>query len=489
MAGDVVFLHPSVTLRRLLDEAQRAQGPITEYPIAPMGLFSMSAYLEDNGFNSEIVNVALWKILNPEKYVSELIESLDAKIFGIDLHWFTHSYGAIELARAVKREHRDAKVVLGGYTSSYFYEEIMKRYKFIDGIALGLAERSMVEYARKVVRGEECELHGFVVREDGKITVKPVETYEESLDEYDFTRVHKMRNWREYLRCFPGGYNPCRKPSFWVPLARGCMRNCAYCGGGVEGFRAAHMGRRLTVRSAGRVAEDIDILAKKYGVKIVNFSHDPEAFGTKYYIELFSQIRERDVNVSAYWDSFGIPGREFIEEALKTFENIIVGISLESVLDEVRFALGRRYTIEDFRRAGEYLRDKRIGIDIYWTVGMPGETEKTALKMIEVSAELMREFKNAYVVPPFPYTIDPNAPMALHPERYGVKKIFKTFKDYYRATSSIKWVDWIGHETKTMSRKQIARTTEKVYNAIVEMYSAGLFQENLKHRYLLEYEC
>ena len=80
MAGDVIFLHPPVTLRRLLDEARRAQGPITEYPIAPMGLFSMSAYLEDNGFDSEIVNVALWKILNPEKYVSELIESLDAII-------------------------------------------------------------------------------------------------------------------------------------------------------------------------------------------------------------------------------------------------------------------------------------------------------------------------------------------------------------------------------------------------------------------------
>lgn len=484
---DVTFLHPPVTLRRLVDEARRARGKTAEYPIAPMGLFSMAAELEDAGFDVEIVNVALWKILNPESRVQELLESTEAAIFGIDLHWFTHSYGAIQLARALKRMYPNSRVILGGYTASFFSEEIMREFKFVDGVAIGLADESVVEYAKYVIRGEG-EPYSFIVREGGRVFSKPVKYLEGSIDKYDFTRVHKMREWREYLRCGPGGYSPSRKPSFWIPIARGCMYNCSYCGGGVEGFRAARMGRGLMVRSPERVAEDVETLTRKYGVRIVNFSHDPEAFGSAYYTKLFSELRERGIRVSAYWDSFRIPGREFISEALRAFENIILGISLESVVDEVRFRIGRMYTIEDLRRAKDYLSDERIGLDIYWCIGMPGETEETAMKIVEVSADLMREFRNAYVVPPFPYTMDPNAPMALHPEEYGVKKVYKTFKDYYRATSSLKWVDWVAHETETMSRKLIARTTERVYSALVDMYRAGLFRENLEHRYFLEHE-
>ncbi|MEM0077249.1 MAG: hypothetical protein QXY91_06600 [Thermoproteota archaeon] len=93
-----------------------------------------------------------------------------------------------------------------------------------------------------------------------------------------------------------------------------------------------------------------------------------------------------------------------------------------------------------------------------------------------------------FMLPPFPYTLDPNAPMALNPEQYGIKKLYKNFEDYYKATSSLKWIDWVAHETKNMSKKKIAEVTEKIYRAINEIYEAGLFRENVEHRYRLDHE-
>lgn len=490
MTNSFIFLHPPVTLRKLSEELSQAKGRISEYPIVPMGLFSMTSRLEEEGFETRIVNVSLLKLLNPEKKVEELVKDLDATIFGIDLHWFTHSYGAIELAKLLKSLKKDSKVVIGGYTSSFFYEEIMKKFKFIDGVAIGLAEESIVKYA-KYVYGKigAKEVSGFAIRNGNNIMVN-YGNYEseDKIDEYNFVSVEKMNNWREYLKCGPAGYDSSRKPSFWILLGRGCIRNCGYCGGGVEGFKAARMGSMLHLRKPEKVSEDIDILNTKYGVKLVNFSHDPEAFGERYYKKLFESIRRKKLDISAYWDSFEIPKREFINEALKTFNSVVVGISLESTLDEVRFKVGRKYTIEEFIRAKDYLGDERIGIDIYWTIGLPGETEESALKMISKSSDLMRLYKNALVIPPFPYTLDPNAPMALHPEQYEIKKLYKSFEDYYKATSSLKWIDWIAHETKSMSRKKIAEVTERVYRAITEIYEAGLFKENIEHRYRLDHE-
>ncbi|MBO3801664.1 MAG: radical SAM protein [Thermoproteota archaeon] len=490
MKKSFIFLHPPVTLRKLSEELNKAKGNVSEYPLVPMGLFSMASRLEEEGFETKIVNVSLLKLLNPEKKVEELIEGLDATIFGVDLHWFTHSYGAIELAKLLKFLKNDSKVVIGGYTSSFFYEEIMKKFKFIDGIALGLAEESIVKYAKYVHKEINVnEVPSFAIREGDKTIVNYGKYESENkINEYNFVRVEKMDNWREYLKCGPAGYDSSRKPSFWVLLGRGCMRNCGYCGGGIEGFKAARMGNLLHLREAEKISEDIDILSSKYGVKLINFSHDPEAFGEKYYKKLFENIRGKKQDIVAYWDSFGIPKKEFVDEALKTFSNIIVGISLESTLDEVRFKVGRKYTIEEFIKARDYLNDKRIGIDIYWTIGLPGETEESALKIISKSSDLMRLYKNAVVIPPFPYTLDPNAPMALNPEQYGIKKLYKNFEDYYKATSSLKWIDWVAHETKNMSKKKIAEVTEKIYRAINEIYEAGLFRENVEHRYRLDHE-
>jgi radical SAM superfamily enzyme YgiQ (UPF0313 family) len=128
---DLVLLHaPSVWDFR---EEVILQGPLadvipstTQFEMYPIGMTSIAAYLEANNYNVRMVNLAYRMLRKPGYDVPARIASLDAAVFGIDLHWLPHANGALGVAELVKTIHPDAKVLLGGLSASYFHLELME---------------------------------------------------------------------------------------------------------------------------------------------------------------------------------------------------------------------------------------------------------------------------------------------------------------------------------------------------------------------------
>lgn len=129
---DMVFLHaPSVYDFR---KKPIFYGPVSDvipsspvFEMYPIGFMTISAHLIEAGYRTRIVNIA-GQMLADEKFdVERKIRKIDADVYGIDLHWMPHAHGAIELAKIVKKYHPDAKVEFGGLTSSYFYDELIRR--------------------------------------------------------------------------------------------------------------------------------------------------------------------------------------------------------------------------------------------------------------------------------------------------------------------------------------------------------------------------
>jgi radical SAM superfamily enzyme YgiQ (UPF0313 family) len=479
---DVALVHPPVDTQPL----SSAEGQTSEYPLMPMGLFSMADYLERSGFSVRVVNLALERLLNPGAGLRQLLAGLEAEVVGVSLHWFVHSYGAVEVARFVKSLLPDSKVVLGGFTASFFAREIVERYSFIDAVVVGEGEEALLEIAS----GAPLEkVKGVVYREGRKVLWSGYREPARDLEKYRFTNLKVFDRWNLYLRCSPSGYAPTRRPSFWVAVARSCPMNCAYCGGSREGYMAA-MGRaEPALRRPERVAEDVEALAAEYGVKIVKLSHDPLIWGESYYSRLMEEIAKRGLDLRAYWDLTFLPSEELARKALRAFEGgLCWGLSVETVNDEVRARIGRPYTLGDIERFLPVA--ERVGalLDGYFLVGLPGDTRVDVEKGIEYALETMRRYKNVYFVPPFPYTIDPHAPMALRPKDYGVKVLCGSFECYRRLAKSRKWADWVLHETAQLSRREIAELTERFYKTLVEAYRRGEFAENVALRYSFEHE-
>ena len=141
MATDIVFIHaPTVYDFR---KKPIFYGPVSDvvpsspvFEMYPIGFMTMSSHLEAAGFKTRIVNLAVQMLQNKKLDVERVIQKLHAKVYAIDLHWMPHCHGAIEIAKIVKKYHPDAIVEFGGFSSSYFYEDLIQR-PYIDMVMRG----------------------------------------------------------------------------------------------------------------------------------------------------------------------------------------------------------------------------------------------------------------------------------------------------------------------------------------------------------------
>ncbi len=461
---DAVFLHPPawVARQRLSKLVNILTGKkrFNKYPIMPMGVFSLASCLDAEGFQTKIINLGLEHCLNPSFNLEEKVRSIKATVYAIDLQWSIHSSGAIEVANLCKRHHPDSLVVLGGFTATWFDQEIIQNHTSVDVVVRGEAEESMTRLVKNYVSGEDfSNVEGITYRQTSSLKRNPIGKPPSNLDRFDFIRPDLIDRWDQYLKVNAIGYNEQAPPTFWLPIARGCPYNCIHCGGSRESYYLATGRDKPILRSPGKIVGEIEKLVEK-GVKAVNFSHDLQIDGKSYYSKLLREIRERRLDISAYTEIFQLPSQDFIEEYAKTFTYPCIAISPESASEEVRNFVGKLFSDAQLFKALDMLERSEIDTLLYFCVGLPGESHESFEVFKRLVRKILYNTKRALVIPPFPYTIDPNCLMAIHPEKFDVKLIFKTFEDYkMMSKTSGSWEKSIGHETSKLSRRDIHKLT------------------------------
>lgn len=170
------------------------QGPVAdvipstdEFEMYPVGLTSLAAYLERNSYNVRIVNLAYRMLsdahFDPERYVTRLA----SRVFGIDLHWLAHANGALALAELIKRIHPDAQVLIGGLSSTYYHEELI-RYPFVDLVLRGDSTEEPCRQLLHALRsgGSLDTVENLTwKRGDGSVVVNPTSFVPDNLDYVD----------------------------------------------------------------------------------------------------------------------------------------------------------------------------------------------------------------------------------------------------------------------------------------------------------------
>jgi radical SAM superfamily enzyme YgiQ (UPF0313 family) len=189
---DLVLLHaPSVWDFR---EEVILQGPLadvipstTEFEMYPIGLTSIAAYLEANHYNTRLVNLAYHMLRDPGFDVPARIASLDAPVFGLDLHWLPHANGAMGVAELVKQARPEAKVLLGGLSASYFHEELIADPS-VDFVLRGDSTEEPCRQLLQVLReGTPLETVENLTwkRQDGTVVINPLTFIPADLDWID----------------------------------------------------------------------------------------------------------------------------------------------------------------------------------------------------------------------------------------------------------------------------------------------------------------
>ena len=142
MKSDIALIHPP----SIYDFRKRdlKAGPISDvvpstpvFEMYPMGFLSLLSYLIPKGYNARISNVASMMVMSDKFDAVKYLRSFETEVYGIDLHWLPHVHGAINIARIIKELNPESKIVLGGFSASYFSNGIMKEYPEIDYVLKG----------------------------------------------------------------------------------------------------------------------------------------------------------------------------------------------------------------------------------------------------------------------------------------------------------------------------------------------------------------
>lgn len=470
---DLILIHPPA----FYDFRKRpgVYGPISDvvpstpvFEMYPIGFVSLSEYLERHGLKVRIINVAMKMLRDKDLDVERLIKKNRAVAFGLDLHWMAHVQGALALAEMVKKAHPHTPIILGGLSATYYHEELLKEYPFIDFIVRGdSTEKPLLQLIRAIKgNGDFGKIPNITYRDVGNgIRVNPLTYVPEDLNEIAIDYQHIMKKVVRYAD--PVGYQPFidwyTYPVTAIFTCRGCIYNCKTCGGSSRTFRSIANRTKPAFRDPKLLAQDIFDISSHLNAPIMVIG-DIFQPGEAYGFTFLEELRKRPIKNHIAFEFFVTPNRKQLERIAQSVLNFNIEISPESHDEEVRLAFGRPYNNESLERMISdtiELGCKRI--DIFFMIGLPKQTYDSVMGTVDYCRFLLERFQPyrglyPFISPLAPF-LDPGSVVFENPEKYGYRLLYRTLEEHRKALLSPSWKYILNYETEWMDREAIVSST------------------------------
>ena len=478
--SDLIFLHaPSVYDFR---KKPILYGPVSDvipsspvFEMYPIGFMTISSHLEAAGFRTRIVNLAV-QMLGDDRFDAEKkIRSLEADVFAIDLHWMPHVHGATEIAKLVKKHHPESKVEFGGFTSSYFWEELINRPE-ADLVMRGDAtEQPTVEMMTALQKGKDLsEVPNLVWKDDqGKIHNNGMSRCAESLDEVRFDYGTMIRNAIRHadIKGALPWYGWDKTPLTSVFSVRGCSLNCAVCGGSNFANGKVVCRNAPAYRSPEKLAEDMDVI-QSYLRTPIFIVGDLRQHSLGYAERFLEEVRKRKIKNHVVIELFNGADDGYFSQLDKTFGGgWSIEFSPDSHDEAVRSALGKGYSNGSIERSVQSaFRNGCERLDLFYMTGLPFQSRESAIDSAKASKKLWGLVKKEdglfiYNAPFAPF-VDPGSRAFEEPEKWGYRFFARTLEEHKRLLDNPSWKHVLSYETEWMDRDTIAETS---YDAAIEL--------------------
>jgi radical SAM superfamily enzyme YgiQ (UPF0313 family) len=428
--------------------------PIDEYlwiNFLPMGLLALADLLHRKGMPSRVVHLGVEWIENHQFSVIDYIRETNPRIVAIDLHWHHQSFDVIEMVRKVKAAFPSVYIVLGGFTASFFHEEIMRDFPEVDAVIRGEAEVPLLELSDAIrdKKGDLFSVPNLTWRRKGRVLVNSLSyvASESSLADLCFTNFSLLKNYPVYVRYIGQPFYvkgvskeknfwmySLRSPIYHLPVGRGCPVQCTWCGGGFLSQKMITGREEVIFRRVEDVLASIQE-AVRYGYQTFHVCFDPYPENPEYFLELFSRIRENRIPMECFFESFGLPGGEFVRSFKRTFPGARSFIALSPDMGSLEMRSmhkGYAYSNEAFFDCLDRLREHRVLCDLFFTFGIPFEKEDDLSKTIAMQKKIRKNYPNVRAIRTFTIELEPGSPWHLDPEEFGIQTSLRTFKDFYQ---------------------------------------------------------
>ncbi|MBN1640067.1 MAG: cobalamin-dependent protein [Anaerolineae bacterium] len=480
----VLYVHPAKQGVELVGNAPLGR----PYGLIPVGVPAIVNLLRDNGIHVQGINLPMERHLQPSFDLRAWLRAHEgAQVILIDMHWYEHTYGAIDVARACKQVLPAAWTVLGGLSASAFSHAILERCPEVDLVVRGDAERPLLRLVQRLLRagaeGRRLNL-GSVPnlswRDGAQIVENPL-TYcamTRDLDQLNYVDVDFVAHYERYylheyivtdLERARTALDRHRFRGRWLCTARGCRYECSYCGGCRSAHKALAGRNGIVPRSPEVVVDDL-VRLRADDVIQASLSYDIAEMGEAYWRALFDGIARSGVRIGLYNEFFQLPSPEFVEAFADhaDLEHSCVALSPLSGSERVRRLNGKFYGNDDLLRVLEPLRAREVSIFCYFSLNLPGEDERTIHEAVNLAEQVYDLYPGHLLkILTSLHTIDPLAPMNVRPEKYGIDVYMSTFDQYYEYCRNTQWAlpecrteAWRGFRASDRQARDVTRMAD-----------------------------
>lgn len=450
-------------------------GPISDvipsspiFDMYPLGFVSLVSYLEKQGHQVDIINLASMMLSKNGYDVENRLKKLKTDIASIDLHWLVHAQGSLEIARIIKENNPDIPIVFGGLSSTYYWHELI-RYPQVDYIVLGdTTEVPMNKFLISLEKDLPLDgVPNLVRKKDGQVKISKISYVPEKVPFIDYEtlarKLIRKRNWREWLPYA----SFLSAPITAIFTLKGCTFNCVTCGGSRFSYNTFFNRHQLALKDPQDILREVKIISDYTKVTIF-FVGDLRLTGN--FQKIIHLLKSEKIENPLMFEFFTPPSLSILKE-LRTVSDgdVLLQISPESHDEKIRMTFGRPYSTKSllkFVENSKKLDFKRL--DLYFMIGLPGQNYESAVKTAEFAGNLVDVNVDAFIAPLAPF-IDPGSIVFENPERYGYTLLFKSLEEHRNAFYATHWHEFLNYETSLMSREIIAKASNAAIIKLAEL--------------------
>lgn len=258
-----------------------------EVLVVQQGTLGLATILKHAGYDVEIVDFKVLNTLNKIRlsqqgeeintFVDYLI-SLTPDIIGFScMSNCYHLY--IRAAKLIKERKQNIKILFGGPQATETAKETLEAFPWIDVIALGESELTIVKIIEALASGNNyANVWGIAYKSGEKVIMNQTVELIENLDELPFVDYSLVPVLD-------------RLNHVDIEVGRGCPFSCIYCS------TKTFWKRKFRLKSVDRLIKEIQYLNTKYGIDSFGFVHDLFTLNRRYILEFCDRVISENLKI------------------------------------------------------------------------------------------------------------------------------------------------------------------------------------------------
>jgi anaerobic magnesium-protoporphyrin IX monomethyl ester cyclase len=386
----VLLVNPPFTLEDRYGKKLKIAGPL----LPSLGLAYIAAVLERDGHDVEILDAPAL-----DMHASGIAAHVSKKrydVIGVTAQ--TPMYGRfVEALKAIRPAAPDAVLMAGGPHSSIMPKEILLENPELDYSIYGEGEVTVCELM-KVIEGtmKPQEVSGIGYRDGREVRVTPPRPFIKDIDDIPMPARHLLPMKR--YRPAPSTYK--RTPLLHMITSRGCPFSCVYCSS------RSIFGRVYRAHSPKRVADEMEMIVKKYGAREIFFLDDIFTLDRKWATAVCDEIIRRGLHKKVEWSCstrVNVVDQDLLLHMRKA-GCWQIHYGLESGSQRLLDYIKKGITLEQSRMAVRFARKAGIQVRAYFMVGLPTETREETLQTIKFAKDVDPDYAKFSLTTPYPGT-------------------------------------------------------------------------------------